>query len=90
MGIPTCLTPYSHCVTLTNAILIVLGDVSHIAPWTLQVNFTPSLAQYSPLGKLGEGQPLWNQNNKNKKPNVGINVLDESESNFGWEYCIER
>jgi hypothetical protein len=78
MGIPTYPIPYSHCVTLTNAILSVLGYVSHIAPWTLRVNFTPSLAQYSPLGQLGEGQPLWNQNFKNKKSNVGINVLDES------------
>ncbi len=29
-------------------------------------------------GNWGKGNHIWNQIYKNKKPNVGINVLDES------------
>jgi hypothetical protein len=58
---------------------IVLGHIGCIAPINLISQLGPILFPMDLYGNLGEGgwQPHLKSKNKNKKPNVKLNILNE-------------
>jgi len=57
---------------------IVLGHIGCIAPINVASKFGPILCpMHTFYGNQGKGNHILNQKNKNIKPNVKINILDE-------------